>query len=246
MSDVTGFEEFIADKAAEWTRRGVITRTPRLTRKRAEAHLNELCADAFATYYMGPSYPCAAIHLRLSPGPTVDDDDHPSDLKRAYVILRMLHRMNDDAGDPPVYKPVLEELEREWELAGARAGATALDGATTERLDKFIADVWDTFGLRLIASALYPTSGGGWNIAESWMREWNAKYGRETLAIPSSIPPNGKLRDALNAAWTFRLFHQEPEAVVEITKAALDLCQRIVDAEGSSQSPAPPITPGGS
>jgi hypothetical protein len=72
-------------------------------------------ADAFATYVMGPAYPCAAILIRLDPLTAYSPDDDRLTAKRAESMLRMLAAMDDRAGG--AYTGVLERLTEEWREA---------------------------------------------------------------------------------------------------------------------------------
>ena len=67
---------------------GAAPATPEESRKRAESYLIEFMADAFATYIMGPAYPCAAILLRFDPRAGEGQENSPIDLDRARVVLK--------------------------------------------------------------------------------------------------------------------------------------------------------------
>src|SRR5262249_38077283 len=80
--------------------------------KRAEQKTDEYLADAFGTYYMGPAYACAAIHLRLNPAYR-SVLESGLDHERAYVVLAMLQMMSQ--ATPKVareYQDILEDYLR--------------------------------------------------------------------------------------------------------------------------------------
>ena len=91
-------------------------------------HLEEYIADAFATYAMGPAYAYAAILMRFDPFLACFDQweweyPYPSCAKRAFVILRILEKMqekasrDDPAANKETYNDVITGLRNEWRAA---------------------------------------------------------------------------------------------------------------------------------
>jgi hypothetical protein len=76
--------------------------------------LNELFADAFATYCVGPCYAASALLLRFDVAQACDGDQrtHPSSAARAVAILEILREMNREAQDS--YTTAINVLERQW------------------------------------------------------------------------------------------------------------------------------------
>lgn len=206
------------------------------TKKRAENHLQEFLADAFATYTMGPAYACAVILLRFNPSAAhLDDDEHPGDAKRAYVVRTMLRKMNDQAGLDSPYDDVLERLTSAWQATLASAGQPHELGAPdAQRLDKLIDAVWMEFDEWLRDTAIYPHSEKdyGWVIAEKWSRTWHRQLEEGQRLDIQEVSKNNKLRDVLNAAWLCRLdyvnkLEEESEKIEQIAEAAHRLCEEI-------------------
>jgi hypothetical protein len=212
-----------------------------MSKARARAYLGELLADAFATYYMGPAYPAAAIHLRFDPTTALrEDEEHPSDLRRAYVILSMLEQMNKKLGLLP-YREILNRLRSDWAALCRRNGHPKLESSHETRLDDLVATAYGTFGTALLPAAEYPLSGySGWSVASGWQARWQQEAeANGPLSLPDGVTKTSRLRDALNAAWVFRIMH--PAEVRDVTDVALRLCEEIIQARSASAATKRPL-----
>jgi hypothetical protein len=227
-----GLRDFVDEQVKGWLRsRAPSMRGRRMTRRKVEFYLNELFADAFATYYMGPCYACAAIHLRFDPSIN-EDDEHPSDLKRAHVILTMLGYMNEAAIDRP-YSDLLRRLQSSWDAICRHVAMPRLDATETTRIEQLTRAAYRKFSNFFIASALYPTGGdSGWLVANEWRERWDAEVhdGQQELSIPQ-ISEASSLRDVLNAAWLFRVYQDDVNAVNAVHNVALRFCEEIADEQ---------------
>lgn len=226
-------------------------------RRRAENHIYKLVADAFATYTMGPAYPCAALLLRLNPiAADPSDHDHPTDAKRAELVLHILRQMNDEAGGEPPYDKLIARLEREWATACERAllpprsragGARLEDLIDTDRLAR---ETLKVFSKWIRVAARYPEedSEHGWLKAKDWQRRITDNLRKDAHPLTGvKVTRTSKLRDALNAAWLCRIY-DSPGNVRKISDAALALCEAIIEragegkagvGDGSTTSPTP-------
>jgi hypothetical protein len=76
--------------------------------------LNELFADAFATYCVGPCYAASALLLRFDVAQACNGDQrkHPSYAARAAAILEILREMN--RGEQSPYTMAIKVLETQW------------------------------------------------------------------------------------------------------------------------------------
>lgn len=200
-----------------------------------ERHLYDLLADGLATYLMGPAYVCAAIRLNLNPLTVTDGYEHADDAKRAHVIFTMLNRMDEAEGDVArPYRGTIERLEDEWNTALKRAWPQGeLEEAEKQQLETWVENMWKMFRY-LRPSARYPCTGrNGWTVAQEWSK---------SLDQGKQIEPSGNdtLRDALNAAWLWRI--QAPDTpdkvhkMEDIAEATLGLCQQITKERAKSKS----------
>jgi hypothetical protein len=243
MDEDKDLRRFIDEYAGTWRDLRVRFGSGRgrvMNKVHATAYVDELLADGFATYYMGPAYAAAAVHLRFDPTTALrEDDEHPSDLRRAHVILSMLGQMNKAAAMSP-YGDVLDRLRSDWAVVCMRSGDLRLESSEEERLDELVDGAYRAFRVNFRSAAEYPATGfSGWLTASNWQGQWHQKVEvRETLSVPGDISKTSKLRDALNAAWLFRILH--PAEVREITRVGLLLCEEIIKARFA---PAATITP---
>ncbi len=77
----------------------------------------ELFCDVFATFALGPSYPCALVLDRLNPAATAvagESATHPSDAARVHACLCTLQEMQDPTWIAAPYEKVVWQLETAW------------------------------------------------------------------------------------------------------------------------------------
>jgi hypothetical protein len=91
-------------------------------------YVDELFADVFATYALGPAFAFSTILLRFDPlTSTIDlDGKHPSYAIRTFAILRTLRRMNVAAGRVGQLADAIQLLESSWKSACKAAGTNPL------------------------------------------------------------------------------------------------------------------------
>jgi hypothetical protein len=215
--------------------------------KRYQYHIEELLADAFATYTMGPAYAHAAILLRFNPaGASGQGDEQPGDVKRAYVIFSTLKKMSDELKGIVIsgpYSKIIKDMEGQWKAAllGAQS-PSKLEAAEGKRLTHLVDRIWDKFYEEFLPTAKYPHN--GWQLALEWSQNWERQLrGADELSIPE-VPSTSKVRDVLNAAWLCRT--NNVDAIKRITTAAFRLCESIIrkrlehppPAEGRDPSPS--------
>ena len=215
---------------------------------RAKIHVTEFLADLLATYMMGPAYACSAILLRLDPsGFSITNDDGKRDVRRAYLVLEMLRRMNSEATATP-YDQVIKWLDDKWQTAymlpDTKQATTA--AKSDSRLETLLYDCWYHFTEYLPPIARYPHSGrDGWDIAKRWAREWKTQLqsGVIPLRLPEDKSTFSKLRDVLNAAWLCRTQEQDSRNIKLIENVALQFCTTITKqpTESARQLPEPLI-----
>jgi hypothetical protein len=191
-------------------------------------------ADAFATYFMGPSYAYASILLALDPyaGEYQGDVDRPPgehpplvppdmkgspDTRRAYVILEALNEMDSGA-----YKGVRTTLHRHWENALEAFGfAFELDPGEEDRLREVVALMDDFLRVHTIQLRYESTQ---WRKVTT-VRGWQNMRETDPKEFPLK-PHDDDIRDVINAAWHQRIL--DPELAIgggadELAQAALAL-----------------------
>lgn len=159
------------------------------------AHLNDLFADLFAAYTLGPAYAYTMLLLRLDPG-KLDTFNHPSSARRAYVILKTLDLMGADQPMPP-FATVTAWLREQWRALQQSADVpTILDDAEQQQLNNWTKRLMQLLHQNLLDEAPY----NGWPRA--------ASLATRLMSAPdmaSICRPDDELADVLNAAWRCRL-----------------------------------------
>jgi len=185
-------------------------------RQTLRRHLDELFADLFATYALGPAFACNVFLLHLNPAEAyLSLGTHPAHDVRAQVILQTLGRMNESArqeegGDEP-YARLQADLSHGWSEA-KRTSRSVQKNETLYNLQLKQALRWGEYLYRRVIDRFYRL---GAHYTPSQFAF--AKKVAEPLRIrPVEIEKMMKmaeefsldevrLRDVLNALWWARL-----------------------------------------
>jgi hypothetical protein len=164
---------------------------------RRRQQVTELCCDVFATFALGPSYPCTLVLCRLDPtAPAVakEDDTHPGPASRVHACLWTLRKLQGKTKFAGPYDTVIWQLKTAWEefQQGAKEEAR-LDKEARGALGAELSGCWATLHGNL-ASVRYRWSGSVRDLAE----ELKDPEAEPALAERSAA-------DVLNAAWMVRL-----------------------------------------
>lgn len=156
----------------------------------------ELFCDVFATYALGPSYPCTLVLDRLDPtarAVAAPDATHPGDASRVFACCWTLRRM-DDAQTASAYGLYLKPLEAAWQAMQQDADQEAvLDEQAQGRLRTELAACWATLE-ETLGSARYEWSPSVRDLVEVLeLRKAEPSLDGYTSA------------DVLNAMWLVRL-----------------------------------------
>ncbi len=225
---------------------GAAPATPEESRKRAESYLIEFMADAFATYIMGPAYPCAAILLRFDPRAGEGQENSPIDLDRARVVLRILGSMSQAAGAISGYAFAISYLSDRWDEAVRRANPT---GAATTRgggsrdiyLDGLADRILRHFH-RNLPAANYPHGNprDGWQVAQRWATIWGNELAKKARRLTAQLDATSdNLRDVMNAAWVCRLDHEGE--ISELEDVVHETWARIGERSEGTPGPVPQV-----
>jgi hypothetical protein len=175
--------------------------------------LRTLCADVYAVYALGPSYPCAVIYLELDPDGTAVDG--VSDPVRAEVLLKVLPELGSDVERPELQRRA-DQLRDAWQEArtAVRAPDVDLSGDDDNLVEKFLDELrrrYSEIGYRYRS----------FSIPLAWAQHLAAE---KSVALPAGIL---QTPDLLIAMWIGRLDH--PERRREIYKRAQELAARIAE-----------------
>ena len=163
---------------------------------RARSRLEELLADAFGAYAIGPAFGFTCVQLRFSPEARGEADVHPSTSVRVEAILRTYKGMTPEESGVHPYAGQMALLRRTWDALprtpGAPVPATeaadmALLGTHLPAVHRVLAEVVPQVRYRTMRTALTlaPLLAAG-----SW--------GTRPDLDPSTA-------DVVNAAWIARL-----------------------------------------
>jgi hypothetical protein len=153
----------------------------------------ELFAEAYAAYTVGPAYGCAAMLLRFQPNRDDPDQHDPSDVERAAVILGVLRKIAQYSAG---FREVLDRTREYWREAVGHLGGQAAADTAEDELRPYAAAVADE--LRAAEAAGFDA------------RQWDV-VDRLTAMLRTDLPESTRapdkldVRTLLNAAWTVRL-----------------------------------------
>lgn len=198
-------------------------------RRLSKGRINQLLADAFAVYTVGPSYPCSLVFLRLNPLVPSSEGCHAPDAERAFMALEILRKMDELFPNQPLYHDIIQKLGDSWAAMCTRLGVNSLPAEREVYLREFACRIWRVFDAELIPGRyeVSATVGSGWNIARRWYDEWRDYNGGGRLPLSNNVSANNRLRDALNAAWIYRLFVDQAN-LDRVANATLELSNEIV------------------
>jgi hypothetical protein len=161
----------------------------------ARQQAGELFSDVFATYVLGPSYPCAMIVHRLDPHAAATADplaSHPGDASRAHACLWTMRQMRG-GGALHAYDDVIAKLDAVWkDLQSGADDCAILSPAARAQLNTELAGCWAAMTSHLGALA-YEWSSGVWDLV--------ARLTETAGVLPEQVTP----ADVLNAAWLAKL-----------------------------------------
>jgi hypothetical protein len=202
----------------------------------ARHHLRMCLADAFATYVIGPAYPCAVILIRLDPLTAFSEDDQHLTEKRARVVLSMLRHMSKAPAptEPGPYTEILSRLEEQWDEALRQAGWDCmLSPEERAEVEGWVQLISTTMGdHRALPAKAWPRIS---ELADSLDAEG---VNHVMLELDDEV------RLVLNAAWKRRLDDDDLRKVDDVAKAALVLWERIDRSSqgGGKDNRLPPLS----
>ncbi|MFZ0930928.1 MAG: hypothetical protein WAN11_20145 [Syntrophobacteraceae bacterium] len=164
--------------------------------------MHEYMADVFATYWLGPCYPCTCILLRFDPTAAYEEQPpHPSPAKRIYGMLKVLKQIDKpDRFGIRYLTRIIEMLEQYWRLSLSAVGEeedieTALPDDETQRAAERVEGLYNKF------------------YEESPEIHYKSQRWKEVLKIRGELLENRdfepnvclSISDMLNAAWLVRM-----------------------------------------
>jgi hypothetical protein len=176
------------------------------------AHIEELFADAFATFVGGPAFGCMCTFQRFAPTDkeaTEDTVTHPSHMARVHLIVSLMRTRSDEICDPE-WDEVTTRVENTWNSNLEAIGkSTEVPANWQAKLDGDIPRRFHDQVLAKISSAKYTS----WDKAVALAAELNPDRDDDVAAVPDST----SLRDILNAGWVARLWW--PDNVVQVERS---------------------------
>ena len=189
----------------------------------APDHIEELFADAFASYVGGPAFGCACAMQRFSPtdAEAVEDTKtHPSHAARIHMIVALLRGRSTEVGDPE-WDQVTSLIEQCWASNLAAIGKpTELPDAWQPKLDLEVLRRIRDQVLAQVATARYQSWGSAVALA--------AQLDPDREMAIAAVPRGTSLRDILNSGWVARLWW--PDDVARIERSVRGLLTQVVTA----------------
>jgi hypothetical protein len=178
-------------------------------------YLDEMFADAFATYALGPAFACTCITLRFDPvnARTEMDGRHPSYSRRAYIIFQTLKRMDNEPGQRSQMKEAIGLLEKRWKQLCEAAGVT--DGLPDKEEQAWIGpEVSNIYGI--LTSSAPELRFAAWKNA--------VQQQASLLKQPNDAIDNLPIAQLLNTAWILRMTPDRDAE--EVNRNCIALCLR--------------------
>jgi hypothetical protein len=174
-------------------------------------YLDDLFADVFATYALGPAYACAAVLMRLDPRRAFEDVPwtegievfaRPAHAKRAFIILNVLERMDAKYTGFSAFGKVTSCLRDAWEAALKQVEQPGqLEDEQRAELTSLVRFMVEDF-LEVYASGV-EYGAEQWASRAEWPEMLNINGGAKLLK--PKLEGDEQLRDVLNAAWLSRV-----------------------------------------
>lgn len=184
------------------------------------SRLEELVADIFATYAIGPAYGLMCVTLRFDTTERTAVDDHPSTSVRVEAILRSLRELTPDERDGHPYAAIADVIRNTWnELRGNEMTAvTPYEQSDLALLDEQFAAV-----RRVLEDVVPQTRYRTFRVAE--------KLAPILLngTLSNAIAPG--IADTLNAAWLARLrAHSDQKVITRLERDSRILIERRISS----------------
>lgn len=184
---------------------------------RSWSWLQELFADVFAAYMIGPAYGFTCVALGFDPLLAhISGETHPRGGVRVGAIADTLRLLQGTGIDWAA-----KEVERLWAGLVGTSEAPPAEG-NGDRMDEWVPELTD-----LLRTSL-PVSGYDGFAEAQRLSPGLADEGTGQPAPETSTT----LADVLNAAWLARLNAPTLEAVDQIEQRALDMCRGITVGSG--------------
>jgi len=171
----------------------------------------ELFADAFGTFALGPAFVRTCLFRRFPPAAANEQSDgkHPTFATRAYLILAVLKQMGRTVKG---YTTIVALSAERWRALTQAAQQPIMK--ENKELDTMARDCY-----RFLRSSVPRLEYTSWPAAQSLSSE---------LAAPGDLK-GYSLADALNAAWIARLVAGSNSQ--EISQRAIEVSKKIAEAE---------------
>lgn len=200
-------------------------------KKKEEDYLYEHLADIFATYSLGPAFAFTSILLKFNPNQNQDGKSHPNNVKRVYIILKTLEKMNTLPGENQGidYQHLIRQLRESWhvslnELEESTTTISILgaDKKIEKKITQLLNDCLDKMYIILmqeVSNVRY--------TKKDWLRASNLS-GCLGLSEQNEINYHDyQLIDVLNAACQCRWLDSKPKD--DVSEKAINLCHKIIN-----------------
>ncbi|PKN28089.1 MAG: hypothetical protein CVU64_14800 [Deltaproteobacteria bacterium HGW-Deltaproteobacteria-21] len=192
--------------------------------------LHEQFADVFAVNALGPAYACSCIFLEFDPTRIYEGGSgHPPDYERVHLIIRSLKTI-DEKNQRGDYAPSIDALNSLWHCsmkACKKQGSLTSEHAA--RLDNRLDRI---FGHKGVGSRLKNIRYNNEPRYDRWPQASLLSTQLELQTVEDIFNVPGRkfiLRDVLNAAWQWRLWHPG-ENYGPVGQKALDLCLKMIES----------------
>ena len=191
-----------------------------------EEQLQQLVADAFGTFTMGPAYAFSVILLRFDPLYAYSNRNNlPSEDRRFHVILTMLKIMNEEPDVERPYTGFIQFVSNQWKAAllQVQPPGTPLTHQEIAQIENWTKNLRDVFWEQVWSRYPYKD----WIEVRQLFQDWMCQNTKIPDSLEKIIRMKALPRHVLNAAWSTRIINCPGSPPENIAKAALELWKKI-------------------
>jgi hypothetical protein len=190
----------------------------------------ELFADLFATYALGPAYACTSIILRFDPVAAYQEGySHPSFDRRVRWILKVLEMIEISNSEYPwstSYRQIRDHLQYLWHQILAATQQEEVEASVKHEFEDLLHELYRQLEFYFDSTIRFD---------KYWDRAVDLSYDLVRSKEIPALSPEHTVVDVLNAAWIIRMGYQDSDdnkishQPAQVSDRALELCKQVIE-----------------